>query len=456
MTKEQVLQQECESQQEHLYESTSLHSRFLQLSLVNIFSNIMISLAGLVDSAFLGHLSELQYLAGVALASVIFSFFYRTFKLLRLATTGPTAQAVGKSDRHEILQVLLQNSLIAIIMGLMILLAQSLIREAGFGLLQATPFVKAAGIDYFNARIWGAPAVLINFVLLGWFMGREQGKTILFLSAVGNGSNIILDYFFIVAWGWQSTGAGAATAISQYIMLLVGLLLFSQEGWWALVPGVSRSTLKWDNLKKRLKLSGDLFFARLALMIVGAAFTIVSSTLGLLLLSANTLLMAMLEIAFDFLDGFSFATESLVGNLWGRKALKQLLPILKFSGIVSLSIGLGCATIFIMLPNLLFSFLTDHAEVIEEIHHYILWVLPILVSWSLMLSLQGYFLGLTESETVRNSMFGGIFIGFLPAIVVAWKTHNPQMIWLALLLFSVMRTIILAIKIPVKNQIESL
>ncbi|MFM6401038.1 MAG: hypothetical protein ACKPFF_30555, partial [Planktothrix sp.] len=42
--------------------------RFFQLSVVNILSNLMVPLSGLVDIAFLGHLAEIRHLAGVAIA----------------------------------------------------------------------------------------------------------------------------------------------------------------------------------------------------------------------------------------------------------------------------------------------------------------------------------------------------------------------------------------------------
>ncbi|NEO60287.1 MAG: MATE family efflux transporter [Moorea sp. SIO4G2] len=406
----------------------------------------MVPLSGLVDAAFLGHLADIRYLAGVALATVLFNILYRTFKLLRLGTTGPTAQAVGRSDQDAVLLTLLRNSLIALVMGLLILLLQHPLREGGFALLSATPSVKAAGLDYYNARIWGAPAVLINFVMIGWFAGREQGGKLLILSAVANGSNIFLDYLLIVYWGWQSFGAGAATAASQYLMLLLGLVLIFLEGWWAKIPTVTSFNI--DELKSATKLNGDLFVARLAWAATLSLFTNISSTLGILVLAANTLIVEMVYLATAFLHGVSFATESLAGNLWGAGIKKQLVPLMQMSGSISLSIGLGFASILIVLPDPLFGLLTNHGEVIEEIHHYLLWLLPTLGAWSLTLMLQGYFLGLIDGVVIRNSMVSAIVIGFIPAATAAWKFHNNQTIWLALFLFMVVRMIILGIQIP--------
>jgi len=50
--------------------------RFYRLAIVNILSNLMVPLAGLIDIAFLGHLDEIRHLAGVALATVLFNYLY--------------------------------------------------------------------------------------------------------------------------------------------------------------------------------------------------------------------------------------------------------------------------------------------------------------------------------------------------------------------------------------------
>jgi len=121
---------------------------FLKLAAANIISNLMVPLAGLIDTAFLGHLAEIRYLAGVALATVIFNVVYWSFGFLRMGTTGLTAQARGREDRTELWLILLRGGLVAIAFGLLILLLQVPIRDLGFALLSAEPEVKAAGYDF--------------------------------------------------------------------------------------------------------------------------------------------------------------------------------------------------------------------------------------------------------------------------------------------------------------------
>lgn len=120
--------------------------------------------------------------------------------------------------------VALRNGCIALGIGIILLLLQYPLQHLWFALVSGTPEVKAAGMDYFSARIWGAPAVLLNFVVMGWLFGKEQSGRVLWMTAIGNAANIGLDYLFIVHWGWESFGAGVSQALSPFLMLLLGLI----------------------------------------------------------------------------------------------------------------------------------------------------------------------------------------------------------------------------------------
>ena len=206
----------------------------------------------------MGHLQEIDALAGVCIANILFNLVYLILEFLRMGTTGLTAQAVGADDQEAALLVGLRNGLIALGLGIVLLILQYPLREVGFSLLSADIDVKAAGIDYFNARIWGAPAVLLNFVLIGWLLGREENSKIVVLSVIGNAANIILDYLFIIQWGWNSVGAGVSQASSQYLMLFIGILLASRKVQWQEIRAVSPQIMDFSELKTMLALNRDI------------------------------------------------------------------------------------------------------------------------------------------------------------------------------------------------------
>lgn len=407
----------------------------------------MVPLAGLVDVAFLGHLAEIRHLAGVALATVLFNYIYWSFGFLRMGTTGMTAQAVGRGDQQAVLLIGLRNGLLALGLGLIILVLQYPLRELGFTLLSAAPEVKSSGEAFYNTLIWGAPVTLLNFVLIGWFLGREQSGRVLLLSAVGNGANVVLDYLFIVHYGWESAGAGIASATSQYLMTLLGMILVCREVRFNSVAAIAGQVLDPSALKATFMLNRDILVRTFALVSTFALFTNLSSSLGTVVLATNTLLLQVVSLAAYFIDGLAFATESFAGIFRGQGLSKQLVPLILVSGGASLGLGLIFALVFASFPRTFFALLTNHKEVIDPISSYVWWLLPVLGFGSIAFMLDGYFLGLTEGSILRNSTVIAALVGFVLMAVAAWQFKNSQMLWLALSLFMAARVVTLGMQV---------
>ena len=421
----------------------SFWASFLRLAGVNILSNLLVPLAGLLDVAFLGNLAEIRHLAGVAIATVLFNYIYWTFGFLRMGTTGTTAQAVGRGDGDEVLLTGLRGGAIALMVGLGIVLLQAPLREIGFALLSATPEVKQAGRDYYNAMIWGAPATLLNLVWMGWFLGRGKGREVLLLSAVSNGVNVVLNYWLIVRLGWASTGAGAATALSQYAMLAVALGLLSREVAWAQVQAVFPKVWNAAALKSLVLLNGNIVIRTFALITTFALFTNLSSAMGATVLAANTLLLQVVTLAAYFIDGLAFATETYAGQFHGAGEGNRLRALAKLSGGLSLALGLAIALLFALLPQPLFRLLTHHADVLEGVRQSVWWLLPLLGFGSLAYMLDGYFLGITAGNVLRTSALISSLLGFAPIAAIAWHTQSNALLWLALTCFMAARMVTL-------------
>jgi MATE family multidrug resistance protein len=322
------------------------------------------------------------------------------------------------------------------------------LQEIGFALLSAAPDVKASGQAYYSGRIWGAPATLLNFVFIGWFLGREQSGKVLILSVIGNSVNILLDYLFIVHWGWESAGAGLATAISQYIMLLTGMILVCREVKWKQVQAVAKQLLDLSALKACLLLNRDIFIRTFAFLSTFSIFTNLSSAMGTTILAENALLLQVVTLAVYFIDGLAFATESLTGIFRGKDDNEQVASLVQVASATSLILGLTLALIFVLFPKPLFGVLTNHLELIDSIHRYVSWLLPVLGFGSLAFILDGYFLGLAEGPTMRSAALSATLIGFVPIAIAAWLFHSSHLLWLAMSVFMAARVITLGVQVP--------
>ncbi|MEO0396214.1 MAG: MATE family efflux transporter [Cyanobacteria bacterium P01_A01_bin.137] len=421
---------------------------FGRLAIANIVSNLMVPLAGLIDTAFLGHLADIRHLAGVALATILFNFIYWSFGFLRMGTTGLIAQAAGRDDRTEQWRVGVRGLMVALVLGLAILLVQLPLRQVGFAILRADADVLDAGVAFYQGRIWGAPAVLMNYVLLGWFLGLGRGKQVLVLAVVGNGANVLLDYWMIVRLGWDSYGAGLATALSQYAMLMVGMLLLVRS-----VPWEQVWQQRWSLWTRRaigdlFRLNRDIMVRTWALLVSFGVFTNLSGIMGTETLAVNTLLIQALMLVSYFLDGIAFAAETYAGKFYGQGDRSGLSTLATVGGGLSVGLGVGFAIAFIIFPQSLFGLLTDHQTVLTQLDRYVLWLLPVFSFGAIAFMLDGYFLGLTSSTVLRNSTVLATLVGFVPLAIVAYLRQSPHGLWLAMTCFMAIRALTLAWAVP--------
>ncbi|MBE9062540.1 MATE family efflux transporter [cf. Phormidesmis sp. LEGE 11477] len=426
---------------------------FCKLAIANTTSGLMVPLAGLIDTAFLGHLSDVRYLNGVALASVIFNVIYWGFNFFRMGTTGPVAQAVGRDDEKTIWLILLRNSLLALGAGLAVLLLRQPISAIGFYFLHMGPGVRAAAVAFFEGRIVGAPAVLVNFVVLGWLLGRGRGAQVVWLAAIGNGSNVVLDYWFIRRLGWESYGAGLATALSQYVMLAVGCSIVAAS----LVPWHLLSQIKaelWQpkELRMLFSLNRDILIRTFALVLAMSSFTNFSSGLGETILGINALLIQVVLMSAHFMDGVALAVESYAGRFYGQRSVDDLLWLLWLGAGGSVFLGIAIALTLTIWPLPFFSLLTTHNHLLVQLPTYVYWLVPVLGFGGVAFTLDGYFLGLTSGHILRNSALISVLLGFLPLALLANWSNNPHLLWLALSVLMALRGVTLIRQVPIINQ----
>jgi len=422
--------------------------RFYRLSLVSTLSNMMVPLAGLVDTAFLGHLSDISHLAGVILASILFDYLYRILKFLRSSTNAITAAAKGADDEPSVILAGLQSGLVALTIGLIILALQYPLQKIGFALLAGSTQVELSGSDYFYARIWGAPAVLLNFVIIGWFLGQEKNGIVLLISLVGNLVHVYLDYLMVIEWGWESTGAGLSTAISQYLSLLVGLVGVGFSINWSLIPKTFSKILDKTSLKETLALKTNILIRFIVLISTYAFFTNVSSAFGTTTLAQNGVILQIALLSQFTVNGIGLTTQTLASNFKSKGYKEQLMPLLIVSALSSLLIASLIALSCLFFPEQIFGLLTNHDDVNAEITNYSVWLLPLLEITAIAFMLDGYFTGLKEGVALRNGVLVAFFLGYLPFLGIAWYLQDNNWLWFSLVSYMGSLAIYLGLRVP--------
>ncbi len=405
-----------------------------------ILSNVSIPLLGMVDTAVVGHLPEPHYLGAVAVGAVIFSFVFWGFGFLRMGTTGFVAQAHGSGVPGRVQTRFAQAALIAVALALVVLAAQGLIREAALALIDADGPVESEARSYFQIRIWAAPATLMTYVLVGWFLGLKNARAPLAIMLSANLANIVLDLWFVPVLGWGVPGVALASLLSEYLALAIGLALAIRGG--RLRPRAWRWAEIRDlrQLREMLSVSADIMLRTLCLIFAFAFFVRQGARQGEVILAANAVLMNFQHFMAYALDGFAHAAEAFVGDAIGARNARRLRRAIALTGRWSAGVALAMAGLYALAGGWVIGALTDLDAVRALAATYLpcLVISPLISVWSFWLD--GVCIRATRGRELRNTMLLATFACYLPAwwLLQGWGNHG---LWAALLVFLAARGI---------------
>ncbi len=414
------------------------HRRVWSLAWPMILSNITVPLLGLVDTAVIGHLPDPTYLGAVAVGAMLFSILYWAFGFLRMGTTGLTAQALGRDDVSQSRLLLAQSLLLAGVIGTLLLLVQAPLIGTALQLVGAGEAVSLEAARYSEIRIYGAPAVLANYALLGWFLGNENTRIPLLLLVSTNLLNMLLDVLMVYGLGMHTDGVALATVIAEYTSLALGLsfarrMLARQAG-----------TFVWQRLKvvsdyyQLIAINRYLFVRTIAILLSLAFFTAQGAKQGVTILSANAVLLNFFLIISNGLDGFAHAVEALSGRFYAARDNAGLHRIIAATLGWSLITALLFCLLFWLAGEQIIGLLTDIPAVNQTATAYLPWVilLPLVAVWSFLLD--GIFVGTTQVRAMQNTMLFSVFAVFAPVWYLSQPLGNHGL-WLAFIALFVAR-----------------
>ena len=417
------------------------HRTVLAIALPIMLSNVSTPLLGAVDTAVVGQIPDPAYIGAVAVGSLIFTFLFWAFGFLRMGTTGLTAQALGAQKPDEIVATLGRALLVAAGAGSTLVLLQWPIREAAFALLDASPGVEQLGRDYYDIRIWAAPATLANYALLGWFIGRGRTDIALVLQLVLNLSNIALDLWFVLGLGWDVRGVAAGTVLAEWFAASVGLGIALRHARFLGAAWSWPRLLDPVQLRRTVVVNSDIMVRSLALIFVFVWFMAQGAAQGDVRLAANAVLMQFISISAYFLDGLAFAAEALVGRAVGAMRRGAFAAAARLTSIWAGAVAAAISVLLLLFGPMLIDLLSVDVAVRAAARIYLPWAVgaPLLGVWAFQLD--GIFIGATRTADMRNAMLTSAAI-FLLAwwLLLPWENHG---LWAALYVNYLARTVTL-------------
>ncbi|MFC4698644.1 MATE family efflux transporter [Glaciecola siphonariae] len=459
------------------------HVKLLSIAIPLILANITTPLLGLVDTAILGRMDGLHYLAGAAIGSLILTQLYWVCGFIKMSMTGLSAQGRSQSSLTSI-KTLVQGGFLALLLALIVLIVQQPFLQAGLWFAQAEPQVVQSTMDYFYVRVWGAPAALVNLAIIGWLIGQQKGRLILGLQVFVNVMNIAASLMFVYVLDMGVAGVAAGTLVAEYSMTIVSLIWIYRRYWvsvWASSDIRGENGLlegdeigKWfalKALKPLLSLNSNILIRNLALQFTLAFVTLKGAQYGTQAAAVNAILMQFFALIALGLDGIANAVEALVGEARGNEDTQRSNqngdtqrsnqnedtqrsnqnqnedtqpsnqhPPLNLKRQVHL--GMFWSSIIACLYTLVFiigtqdivSILTDQKSLILATMSYkwLILMLPLIAHWCFLFD--GVYVGLTLGKIMRNNMLASSTLAFIPVYWFFIELGNSAL-WIAMLAF---------------------
>jgi multidrug resistance protein, MATE family len=395
-----------------------------------MIANLTTPLIGIVSTTAIGRLGDATLLGGVAMASVIFDCMFWLFAFQRMSTVAFTAQSVGAGERHELRAILVRGLIVAALVGFALIALQVPLAAILLGAMGGSEGVTRAARTYFSIRIWSAPFVLANFVVLGWLIGQARARLALGVQIAVNLINAAATLLLVLGLDFGIAGAAIAALIAEAAGLVIGVIVahrLAQDH----LP-LSRAMLfDREKLMRMLTVNRDIMMRTAALITVWLFFAAQGARAGDVALAANAVLNNFLLISAFFLDGLANAAEQLCGRAYGARARDEFTGAVRLVVLWGFGFALVVTAVFALFGPALIDVMTASPDVRRIARDFLIFVIasPSLAVFAF--AFDGVYIGATWARDMRNLMVASLAI-FLTAWF-ALRSFGNAGLWGALL-----------------------
>lgn len=410
--------------------------RVLNLAWPVVLAQAATSMTSVVDVTVMSIYGDKFEIGAVGVAAAAFGFIYWGFGFLRMSTTGLTAQAVGAGKLAESRSVLQRALLLGLAFAVMLILIFPFLKWVSFAIFQAEADVERLGREYFDTRIWGAPALLMSYGINGWLLGTGRTRALMAYQVVLNGMNAGLDWYFVAELGWGPAGIGAGTSIAEWASLAFGL--------WLVRDGLKdrQSLFELNALKDLIAANRDIMIRTLALIFCFAWFVNSGAKQGTANLAGNEILLVFLTVAANVLDSFAFVTEKEVGEAYGSGNRARVQRSIRVTGELALLFGTITAVVFYIAGGgVIRSFVSD-PEARDAAIAFLPYCAAVPIMGIAAWQLDGVFIGATQGRALRTAGVISMVLYVMTDIFLA-QAYGNHGVWAAFLAMYIYRAVCL-------------
>ena len=347
-----------------LFEKAPVPKAVATMAVPTMISMLVVVIYNMADTFFIGQTKDPLQVAAVSLATPVFMIFMALGHLFGIGGSSAISRALGerRKDRAWHISSFCCYGLLGL--GVMVAVISVLGMEQILHLIGASENTIGFARQYLTIISSGAPTIMFSTAFANILRGEGASRESMVGNLLGTIVNIILDPVMILGLGWGVSGAALATIIgniaacffyiSYYVrgksMLSIHVKDFRMgEGIAASVAAIGIPA----SLNNIL-----MSFANIILnqALVGYGDTPVAA-MGVALKS--NMLVVLLQI------GLCVGIQPLIGYNYGSGNKKRLMQVFKFTGVVSVIMGMLLTLFMIIARKTMIQVFINDAEVVS-------------------------------------------------------------------------------------------
>ena len=337
-----------------------------------LISLVMEELLGMIDTAFLGRVGEIE-LGASAIAGVYYTILY----MLGFGFSIGVQIIIGwrNGEAHEsgkgfdaIGRVFWQGVWFLTGLALLTIGLSYLVSPAILQAVVSSERILGATLAYVN---WRIPGLLFGFLAAlfrAFYVGTRETASLTWNSIVLVSSNILLDWVLIFGhWGMPAMGiegAALASTIAEGLSLLFFIV-------WAAFTADRKYGLRkivkpvWKEFKNLLSTASWVMVEYVLSVSVWLLFFLFIEHLGEEQLAIANIVRSISEVSFVFSAAFASTAATLVSNIIGEGRPEGVVPVIRRVTILCAIVMLPLLAIFSLFPHQIIGIFTDIPALVQ-------------------------------------------------------------------------------------------
>jgi putative MATE family efflux protein len=239
-------------------ENAPIGRLLIKLSIPAIAGTVITSLYNITDRIFLGRFVGEHGIAATTVAFPLMLIMMAFGMLIAFGTNSQISIKLGEKKHEEAEKLLGQGILLFLIFSVVFTAGSLFFLKDLLRFFGASPSIMPYATEYLSIVLIGTLPHEISFGVNSFIRGEGNSKAAMYTMIIGGVLNIILDYLFIVRFGWGMKGAAWATVLGYSISAL-WVLQYYWSGKSTVKLKLSNLKYKWHSVRTVLKMGSPHF-----------------------------------------------------------------------------------------------------------------------------------------------------------------------------------------------------